>query len=133
MHAHLRNKMMILILYHLLDDDPVPVLGEHEAVVVELVPVLDEAVIDLGGHPAGVYEAVYLPAAEAEDLPHLPYLLRRPEAGPAFAAAHRDAHVLPVHGLLEGAAGHGGGAAAVPVVAQDTAKALEEPGVAQPL
>ena len=77
----------------LLDHDPVPVVGDDEAVEIEVKAILDRRAVDLGNEPARPGERR---AVEANPIADRDKLVRRPARMAAASAADMDAK-LPRH------------------------------------
>jgi hypothetical protein len=114
----------IAVQHALLDDAPAAGRREHEAVVIELVAVLQRGVVDLGGELAGADQRCRL---AREGLAGGGDLGGRFARDSTLAAGDVEAEIrlAAAHRLLERAAGRGGDAARVPVEAQDASQRLE--------
>src|SRR5215207_5810280 len=119
------------VAHALLHDAPGAGVGEEEAVMIKLKPVLHGGAVDFGAHLRGENEAVaFVDRSAVGDGSDL---ARRLAAGAAFAAGDVDAEVVleVLVGFLHRAAGDGGDAGGVPVEAEDAAESLEPPRVAE--
>ena len=83
-------RLPALAVHALLHDDPVAVVGDDEAVQVEVEAVLHRGAVDLGDEPAGLRERR---AVEADALADRDQLVRRLPRMPAAAAADVDAEL----------------------------------------
>ncbi len=112
----------------LLHHHPGAVVGHHEGVQVERVPVLHRRAVDLGD-AAGWHRASAAPSWPVRS-PNARQLLRRPPRVLAAAAAHLEAQ-LPLQRrqpALQRAHHAGGDAGGVPVHPHDRAEGLEPEG-----
>ncbi len=114
------------VVHPLLDHRPIALPGEQEAVVVELVAVLEGGAVHLGRDLAGVDELVGRP----RDGVHLCVgddLRRRLAGGPALAAGDEQPEVrLPaLHRLLQRTGGRRREPGGMPVESKDTPEGLK--------
>src|SRR5512144_3356421 len=79
-----------IAVHALLDHGPMPVIGDNEAVEIEVEPVLDGGTVDLGDEPARLGERR---AVDADPIPDHQEFLRRLARMPAAPATDMDAEL----------------------------------------
>ena len=90
-------RLLGVAVHALLHDDPMAVVGDDEAVQVEIEPVLHRRAIDFGDQPAGLGQRIAIEADAAADLDQFARRLARMRAAPAadmqaeFPRARREA------------------------------------------
>ena len=121
-------RLTALAVHALLDDDPAAVVGDDEAVQIEVEPVLDRGAVDLGDEAARGRE---LFAVEADPVPDCDELLRRLARMRPAAAADMQAEFARQRPEppLERADDRGRDAGRVPVHAHHRAEGLEPEGM----
>ena len=112
------------LVHALLHDDPLPVVGDDEAVQIEVEAILHGGAVDLGHQPAGVGERR---AVEADPLADRGELVRRLARMLAAPAADVDAEFARqrLKAALQRADDAGGDARGMPVHAHHGAERLE--------
>ena len=81
-----------IAVHALLDHGPVPVIGDDEAVEIEVEPVLDGGTVDLGDEPARLGERR---AVDADPIPDDQEFLRRLARMPATPTTDMGCRALP--------------------------------------
>jgi hypothetical protein len=112
------------LVHALLDDDPFAVVGDDEAMQVEIEAILDGGAVDLGDQPAGARQRR---AIDAGARAHGQQFIRRPARLRTAAAADMQAELARQgrQAALERAEHAGGDAGRVPVHAHHCAEGLE--------
>ena len=123
-------RLPALAVHALLDDDPVAVVGDDEAVQVEIEAVLHGGAVDLGDQPARLRQRR---AVEADPLADRDQLVRRLPRMPAAPAADMDAELARQRrqAALQRADHAGGDAGGMPVHAHHGAERLEPEGMGE--
>ena len=112
------------VAHALLDHGPLAVVGDDEAVQVEVEAVLHGGTVDLGDQPARLRQGG---AVETDAFADCRQLVRRPPRMAAATAADMDAELVRqrCQPPLEGAQDAGGDPRGVPVHSHDGAEGLE--------
>src|SRR5262245_8228581 len=84
------SRLALVAVHALLHYRPGAIIGDEEAMQIELEPVLDSRTIDLGHKPAGTGKAGRI---EANALAKRAQFLRRASGMPAASAANMDAEL----------------------------------------
>jgi len=124
-------RLAVAVVHALLHDHPLAVIGDDEAVQVEIVAVLDRGAVDLGDQPARARQRV---AVEADAIADRHEFLRRLQGVLAAAAADMQAELAGKRRqpALERADHAGGDAGGVPVHAHHGAERLEPERMGEP-
>jgi len=119
------------VIHALLHDDPLTVIGQDEAVEIEIESILHGGAVDLGDETAGPHESI---AVEPQLLSDSEKLLRGGAGVPPAAAADMNTKLSLKRGqaALQGADHAGGDAGGMPVHPHDRAEGLKPERIGEP-
>ena len=124
-------RLTAAVVHALLHDGPLPVIGDDEAVQIEVEAVLHRGAVDLGDQAADAGQFAPVDADAVADRQQLGRRLTRVPAAPA-ADADAEFALERSEPALERANDAGGDARRMPIHAHDGAERLEPEGARQP-